>query len=122
MFNDRLEFHNNTMVKIQHTKMGTHTLPWPRPQGGGARICPFHHVRAFLLPFSSCGGLNFLLGISTYEGRGIITMRGPFCSPFLRVGCLFCSHVGLLCAGAHAHYIYYNIAMLKCINIQYTNL
>ena len=48
---------------------------------------PFHHVRAFLLPFSPCGG------------------------PYLL------SWWGLLLAGAHAHYIYYNTFMLKCINI-----
>ena len=101
MFNNRLEVHNNTMVKIQLTYfiLGTHTLvPWPPAEGRGGGcenrrsslpwkikhifllygwlfsyfsvwgpFCyvfllmggPFHHVRAFLLPFSPIWGLFF---------------------------------------------------------------
>ena len=107
MFNDRLEVHNNTMVKIQHT-WHIHITMGARRGGGDARIgvrppplgksntffllygwpfsyffsvgwpfCyvllfiggPFHHVRAFLLPFSPC--------------------RGIFCYVFLLMGGLF---------------------------------
>ena len=35
MFNDRLEVHNNTMVK--YNILGTHILPWAPAEGGGGR-------------------------------------------------------------------------------------
>ena len=47
--------------------------------------------------------------------EGLFHHVRDFLLPFLHMEGLFCSQGGLLWAGAHAHYIYYNI-VIKCIN------
>ena len=118
MFNDILEVHYNTLVKIQHT-WHTHIAMGARRGGGGQyRRLPsppmenqtfFCHMGGLLATFSPCGGLCYvsLLG----GGGGLFPPCESSSTPFFSMG-------GLLRAGAHAHYLYYITVMLKCINIQ----
>ena len=59
---------------------------------------PLCYVFLLMGPFSPCEGLS----------APLFSMWGAF----------FALMWGLLWAGVHAHYIYYDTAMLKCINIQ----
>ena len=65
--------------------------------------------------FFPCGGL-----FATFFSAcgALFTMSEPFCSLFFIWRAFFALVGGLLWAGAHAYYIYYNTAMLKCIKIQ----
>ena len=123
MFNDRLEVQNNTMVKIQHNwHIHYHGHPQKEARIGVHSPTPHRKSNNFFILY----GWSFSYFFPT---RGsfwyvFLLMEGPFhhVRAFLRLffhaGALFALIGGLLWAGVHAHYIYYNTVMLKCINIQ----
>ena len=115
MFNDRLEIHNNTMVKIQHTWY-THYQARLQRGGGNRRLPPppliekqknhfFYYMGGLLAKyFSPCGGffgtfLHLREPFSPCEGlsASLFSMWGPFCYVFLLMGALF-TMCGPLCS------------------------
>ena len=81
---------------------------------------PFSPCKDLSDPFLSMWG-PFLLRFSASTYGGPFSPCEGLSSPFFSMwggGRFFFSHRGLLWAGAQAYYIYHNIVMLKCINIQ----
>ena len=112
----------------------------PPPPSPGKSNTFFYYMGGLSATISPCGG--FLLRFSLYGWpfspcedfcslslhveaffncyvfllmEGLFHHVRDFLLPFLHMEGLFCSQGGLLWAGAHAHYIYYNI-VIKCIN------
>ena len=83
MFNDRLEVHNNTMVKIQHT-WHTHIIMGARKEGARISVPPPPH-----------GKSNNFLGLYGWPFSYFFSTWGPFRYVFLLMGGPFSPCEGL---------------------------